>query len=192
MALAPSKIHVGPARIFCGVTQAANGTPPVYTTHTDGVPGSGTEMGLTEGDAVFKYQLIKKPLGAEQSLADVDVFTEGEMASLVFTCQEQTYFALQRAFDIVGTESVAGGDAAWFGGGTAVLSPRTEVVMLTSRQRNAPTKFIVTQLYKVFSVDGIEIPFRKGGPSLYKVTLNALADLTRNAGDQIGYYRFEK
>jgi len=192
MALAHGKIHAGPARIFVGVTAATTGTPPTYTTHTDGVPGSGTEVGHTEGGAVFKYQAVKKEIASEQSLAAVDVFTESEMATLTFTCLEQTYNTLQQAFDNVGKETQSSGDAFWFGGGTGILAPTTQCVTLTSRQRNAPTKFIVTQLYKVYSVNGIELSFQKSGHTLYQVTLTALADLARNAGDQLGYYRFEK
>ena len=44
MALAPGKIHLGPARIFAGVTAATTGTPPTYTTHTAGVRPRAAEM----------------------------------------------------------------------------------------------------------------------------------------------------
>jgi hypothetical protein len=192
MALTESRVHAGPVRIFNGVTPAATGTPPTYTTHTSGVPASGTELGLTEGDAVLKYKLVKGKIDPEQSLAPVGVYAIGEEASYTAMVLEQSYFTLQQAFDNVGKESVGAGDAFWFGGGTSVLAPTTTCLMATSVQRNAPTKFIVTQLYKVASMDGVEMPFRKKGHTVYKVTFDALADLSRNAGDQIGYYRFEK
>jgi len=191
MAFAPTKIHGGMSRIFSGVTVGATGTPPTYITHTDGVPGSGTELGLTQGDTNFSYQLTKKDIEAEQSLAPVDVMSVSEMAQVETTVLEHTYFTLQRAFDNVGTESVGGGYGIWFGGGTGPLAPRTECVMITARQRNAPTKFIVGVLYKCYSVEGFKLGFKRGGESVYKVTFKALADLTRNAGDQLGYYRFE-
>jgi hypothetical protein len=191
MALNEAKVHAGPCRIFAGVTAAASGTPPTYTTHTDGVPGTGTEVGLTEGDAKFKYKLLQGKIEPEQSLAAVGLYAIGEDASLTFVVMEQTYFTLQQAFNNVGKESVAGGVAFWFGGGTSVLAPTISTIMLTSRQRNAPTKFIITQLYKAGTMDGFELAFKKKGHSVYQVTYEALADLTRTAGDQVGYHRFE-
>lgn len=192
MALAPGKMHLGAARIFFGVTAASTGTPPTYTTHTDGVPGSGTEAGLTEGDCEFSYVPEGKLIEAEQALGYVASFTAAERASLTFTCKEQTYNSLKQAFNNVGTESVGAGDAFYFGGGTAILSRITQCVMATARQPLAPTKFIVVQLYKVDSVEGYKAAFSRTKESTYRVRLEGMFDLTRNAGDQLGYYRFEK
>jgi hypothetical protein len=191
MAFAPTKIHGGGSRIFSGVTAPTTGTPPTYITHTDGVPGSGTELGLTQGDTNFAYQLTKKEIEAEQSLGAVDVMSIGEMGQIETTVLEHTYFTLQRAFDNVGTETVAGGYGIWFGGGTGPLASRTECVMITARQRNAPTKFVIGVLYKAYSVEGFKTSFKKSGESVYRVVFKGLSDLTRNAGDQMGYYRFE-
>ncbi|HYE85648.1 MAG TPA: hypothetical protein VEA16_04805 [Vicinamibacterales bacterium] len=191
MAFAPAKIHGGGSRIFSGVTAGATGTPPTYITHTAGVPGSGTELGLTQGETLFSYQLTKKEIEAEQSLGAVDVMAVGEMSQIETTVLEHTYHTLQRAFDNIGAESVAGGYGFWFGGGTGPLAPRTECVMITSVQRNAPTKYIIGVLYKAYSVEGFKLPFKKQGESVYRVVFKGLADLTRNAGDQMGYYRFE-
>lgn len=191
MAFAPTKIHGGGARIFSGVTAGTTGTPPTYITHTDGVPGSGTELGLTQGDTNFSYQATKKEIEAEQSLAAVDVMTTAEMATIETTCLEHTYFALQRAFDNIGSETVAGGYGFYFGNGTGILAPRTECVMITARQRNAPTKFVIGVIYKALSPEGFKLGFKKGGESVYKIVFKGLADLTRNAGDQLGYFRFE-
>jgi hypothetical protein len=191
MAFAPTKIHGGGSRIFTGVTAPTTGTPPTYITHTDGVPASGTELGLTQGDTNFAYQLEKKEIPAEQSLGAVDVMAVGEISQIDTMVLEHTYFTLQRAFDNVGTETVAGGYGIWFGGGTGPLNPRSECVMVTSRQRNAPTKFVIAVLYKAYSVEGFKTSFKKNNESVYKITLKGLSDLTRNAGDQMGYYRFE-
>lgn len=192
MAFNVQKIQGGGSRIFAGVTAGATGAPPTYISHTDGVPGSGTELGLTQGDTTFAYQLTKKEIEAEQSLAPVDVMAVGEMAQIETTVLEHTYFTLQRAFDNVGTSSISGGDAFYFGGGTGVLAPRTECVMITHRQRNAPTKFVVGVFYKAYSVEGFKTSFKKNGESVYRVVFKALSDLSRDAGDQMGYYRFEK
>jgi hypothetical protein len=191
MALTPGKIHLGAARIFVGVTPAVTGTPPTYTTHTDGVPSSGTEVGLTQGDTEFNFVSETKLSEAEQALGYVQVFTIAERAELIFTCLEQTYTTLKLGFQNVGTETIAGGDAFWFGGGTSVNRTQ-QCVMATSRQVTAPTKFIIVQLYKVDNIEGYKIPFSRTKESMYRCRLVGLFDTSRAVGDQLGYYRLEK
>lgn len=192
MAQTTTRIMAGPCRIFHGVTAGASGTPPTYITHTAGVPATGTEVGHTLGDASFKYQAVKEDIDSEQSLASVDVWTKEEKASIDCDVQEQTYLTLQKAFDAVGAETIGAGDAFWFGGGTTILLPGTFTIMLTAIQRNAPTKFTIAVLYKVYSVSGIDVSFGKAKRSTYKLLFQGLADTSRTAGDQIGYYRFER
>lgn len=192
MALTPGKIHLGTARVFVGVTAATTGTPPTYTTHTAGVPGSGTEVGLTQGDTTFEYKAEKKYIEAEQALGYVQSFVISERGAIECTMLEQTYVTLQQAFDNVGKESISGGDAFWFGGGTGILTPTTQCVMLTAIDPINPTKFRVVQLYKVSMPNGMKIGFSRTKESVYAVRFEGLQDLARNAGDQIGYYRIEK
>lgn len=193
MSFDQTKIHVGALRIWTNATVAVTGTPPTYAAHTSGVPSAGSpiEAGLTEGDAVFTYQLKKEEINAEQSLGPVDVFASDEMVSLTFSMQEANAQALKVAFDSsVGYDNTAG-DAFYFGGGTGVLAPMTTCVFFSSVRRDAVTKFWVGQLYKAYSKDGFSFAFSKTKKSLMKVTLVGLADLTRTAKDQMGYLRRE-
>lgn len=188
-----TKIHVGAARIFYGGTVAVSGTPPTYSAHTAGVPTSGAwvEVGLTENDCTFTYQLTKTEINAEQSLAPVDLFASDETASLTFTCQEANVNALKLAFDSsVGYDATAG-DGFYFGGGLSVLAPMTQPIFFSSVRRDATTKYFVGSLYKAYSKDGIKFPFSKTKKGMYQVTLIGLADLSRTAKDQIGYLRRE-
>jgi hypothetical protein len=191
MAFTPGRIHLGAARIFVGGTAATTGTPPTYTTHTDGVPSGFTEMGLTQGTAIFGYKPTEKKIRAEQALGPVGTFTVSEDAFVECTVLEQTYTTLQRAFNNVGKESTGSGEAFYFGGGTAILSPLQQCVILTARQPAAPTKFIVVQLYKCSMPNGYEVPFGRENESAYKLRFEAIQVMTRDAGDQMGYYRFE-
>lgn len=192
MALTPGRIHGGAARLFVGVTAPVTGTPPTLMAHTDGVPASGTDVGATQGDTILRVKATKKAIEAEQSLAPVDVMTISEMSEIEFTCLEHVHVAILRALDNVGTVSDGSKDLYYWGNGTSILAPRTEAVMITSRQRNAPTKFIVTVLYKVFFDNGLELPFKRNGESMFKHKVIALADTARNAGDQVGQHVWEK
>lgn len=194
MALDATKIHWGPARIFLGGTAPTTGAPPTLVAHTSGVPSApaGTEVGHTEGDATFTYQLKKEEINSEQVLAAIDVMAVDEIAMIEFVCQEMTYNTLVTSFDNVGTVSDGSKNLFYFGGGTAVLAPKTQVVTLTSMQRNAPTKFIVTCLYKVWTGEGVKFNFGKSKKTTYKMSLYGLADPARTAGDFIGQHFFEK
>jgi hypothetical protein len=58
-------------------------------------------------------------------------------------------------------------------------------VALTSRIRTAPTKFEVLTLYRVYNVEGIAIGYQRTTEAMYKVTLKALVDTSRDLGDRI-------
>lgn len=191
MAFDQTKVHVGAARIFTGVTNAVTGTPPTYLTHTNGVPSTGTEIGLTDGDTIFQYVLRKQEILAEQSLGPVDVWADLETATLTFTMQEANANALKIAIDSsVGYDS-SGGDAFYFGGGTTVLGPMLTGVFFSAPRRDNPAKFLTGQLYKAYSKDGLNFPMSRTKKGLVKVTLIGLTDLTRTPKDQMGYIRRE-
>ena len=198
MAQNANNIHVGPGRMFLGVVQPATGTPPTRLAHTDGVPDSfvsGTdvenEVGHTEGDATFTYQLVKGELVSEQALAPVGVYAESEMCQLQFNCQERIYQALLTVFDNIGTarvdatSSVIGHDTFYGGGGASVLNPKTQCVVLTSRQRTNTDLFEVLTMYKAYSVEGFVVAYSRATPSMYAVTLKGLSDDLREDGDRL-------
>lgn len=191
MSLDPTKIHVGAARIWTGVTLPTSGTPPTYIVHTNGVPGSGTEIGLTDGDCGFTYTLKKVEITAEQSLGPVDVYSETEMVQLTFSMQEANANALKTAFDPAVGYDASSGDGFYFGGGTAVLAPGTSCIFFSSVRRDNTAKYFVGAIYKAYSKDGINFPMSRTKKGMVKVTLIGLAVLTRTAGDQMGYLRRE-
>ncbi len=191
MALSATRIHVGPGRIFVGVTAGASGTPPTYITHTDGVPSTGDQIGHTDGDLIFRYNLAREDLMTAQSLSPVDAFSTSEEAEVEFTAMEQTFVALREAFQDAAGEDVAGGEAFYFGGGNSILNPIKRTIFCAARERNDTGRFVVVVLYAAYRAEGLEMPFRKGSATTYKIRLRATCDSTRTAGDQLGYYRYE-
>jgi len=192
MAQNADNIHIGAARIFLGVTAPASGTPPTLLTHTDGVPASGTEVGYTQDAASFTYRQLKEEVTAEQSLNPVSVFVSGEECQIEFQAMEHVYNTLRTAFDNVGTVTDASKDLFYGGDGAGLVDVTTQCVVLTSRIRTATTKFEVLVLYSVYNVDGVVISYGRTTPAIYKVTLKALTDTTRNAGDRLFQWFREK
>lgn len=192
MAQSPTNIHIGAARIFLGVTAPASGTPPTLLGHTDGVPATGTEVGYTQDASTFSYRQNKQEVQAEQSLNPVDVFVTTEEAQLEFNAMEHVYNTLKAAFDNVGTVDDGSKSLFYGGDGGGLVNVTTQCVALTSRIRTAPTKFEVLCLYKVYNVEGMAISYQRTAVAVYKVTLKALVDTTRNLGDRIFQWYREK
>jgi hypothetical protein len=191
MAFNPNKIHVGPARIFVGVTNPASGAPPTFVAHTAGVPATGTEIGLTNSDTVFTYEAKKTEIEAEQYYAGVDVFLTQENAKVSFTAQESTVVALKAAFDAIGQFSDGTKDAFYAGSGSGAFACLKQSVMLTARQRVNPAKYIVILMYLAYPSKGLNYPFSRTKPAMNQVEFTALADTSRTAGDAMFQFYYE-
>jgi len=191
MAFTPNRIHVGPARLFVGVTAPASGAPPTFVAHTAGVPATGTEIGLTNGDTVFTYEATKSEIQAEQYYAGVDVFLTQEKAKITFTAQEATVVALRAAFDNIGQFTDGTKEAFYAGSGSGAFACLKQTVMLTARQRVNPAKYIVIMMYLAYPSKGMNFPFSRTKPGMSPVEFSGLADVTRTAGDAIFQWYWE-
>lgn len=200
MAFNASNILAGPARVFIGVYGTAvlpvTGTPPTLFAHTLGVP-SGlqtgfTEVGYTTGPVTFEYKSTKVEINPEQSMMPVDVFTTEEMNKITFTALERTFAALREAFDSVGQVSDSSKDLFYYGNGTSILTPQAFCVFMSHCHRDNINKYSYACLYKAYNAEGVKLAFEKKKETSYAVTLTALADTTRTAGDQGGMFVNEK
>lgn len=192
MAQNPANIHIGAARIFLGVTNPATGTPPTLMTHTDGVPATGTEVGYTDSGTEFMYKQNKKEVTAEQSLNPVDVFVESEEITIKFVAMEHVYNTLKTAFDNVGTVDDVNKSLFYGGDGAGLVSVTTQAVMLSSRIRTAPTEFEILVIYRVYNMEGIQMPYARTDVAKYSITLKGLTDTTRDPGDRLFQFYREK
>lgn len=192
MSFAPNNILAGPARIFVGVTAPATGAPPTLMGHTNGVPATGVEVGYTTGPVEFTYKNTKEKITPEQAYMPVALYTKEEMSTVTFECLEKTYSTLLRGFDNIGTVSDGSKDLFYFGNGNSIIAPFTTCVMFSSPQRTNPAKYVIGVLYFAYNPEGVKLPFTKTKPMSYKMTFDALADVTRTAGDQGGQFFIEK
>lgn len=191
MAFNPNRIHVGPARIFVGVTNPASGAPPTFVAHTAGVPATGTEIGLTNGDTLFTYEAKKAEVEAEQYYAGVDVYLQQESAKLSFTAQESTVVALKAAFDNIGQFTDGTKEAFYAGSGSGAFACLKQSVMITARQRVNPAKYLIILMYVAYPSKGLNYPFGRTKPAMSPVEFTSLADTTRTAGDAMFQWYYE-
>jgi hypothetical protein len=192
MALNPNEIHVSPARIYIDVTPPASGTPPTWLTHTNGVPATGTEVGLTAGEAVFTWATEKADIESEQVMGIVDKFITRENAQLEFEAQERTYALIKRAFDNIGSVNDATRLGFYGGGGGTIINIQYATIALVSLRRDIAARYEVLLLYKCVCTSGMLLRYSRTTPSTYRVTFQALPDTTRSSGDQIFQFSREK
>src|SRR4051794_16914563 len=103
MAQDASNVHVGPGRLFLGVTNPASSIPPTWMPHTAGVPTPGTEIGYTTGDMIFRKVKETGEIVAEQAMGPIGVYMTSERVECEFEALERVYATLQAAFDNTGT-----------------------------------------------------------------------------------------
>jgi len=190
MAFDVTRIEVGPARIFLGVTLPASGAFPTLVTHTAGVPSTGTEIGLTEGDTVLEIKSEKKEITAEQFYAPVEVFLTVQGAKASFTAKESTIIGLRAALDNVLQQTTGTEEAFAFGSGSGSFAVLKQSVFLSARRRDNPAKYIVCMLYSAYVSKPLTYTFSRTKEATYPVELTGLAVVTRTPGDCMGqFYR---
>ncbi len=190
MALTASNIRVGAGRIYLGTTPPAQG---VSLTINNGVPATGTEVGLTEGEAVFTYEVTYFEAMAEQSLASVAVFATEEAAQLEFTMKEYSQANINDFMAaMVQTANVgAAGDATSMdiheggrilgiaaGAGEVTLQAVTLVAPIPNTS-GVDQRYTYVLLHQAYQSEAAAVRFTKAGDSLLKVTFKAIADLSR-------------
>ncbi len=192
MALNPQEIHIGPARIFIGTTAPASSLPPTWLTHTNGIPATGTEVGLTLGESTFTWQTTKTGVPAEQVMGDVDMFIENEQATLSFEAQERTYAIIKQAFDNIGSVNDVTRMGFYGGGGGTIINLTYPTIVLTSPRRDVAGRYEVLMMYKAVNTSPMTLRYSRTTPSTYRLEFRGLPDTTRVAGDQIFQFSREK
>jgi hypothetical protein len=137
-----------------------------------------------------------EPISVDQVLAPVAHFVPGEECSFEMMIPEGTAtylkYALGATDQTVSTQTADGSNKAYnqinFGGNYIVTD---YVFEYKAKRRNAANLYIIIRLHKVNISPNLEAAYTKDGVTYYKLTLKACADTTKDAGEQLGYYRQE-
>lgn len=192
MALNAANVRVGAGRIYMGTTPPVAGSGLILTA---GVPATGVEVGLTEGEAVFTYEVTHFEVMAEQSLAAVEVYATEESAQLEFTMKEYVAANIRDFFGemLTFTADAGGGPAGapvqdiYEGGRVLGLAAGAGEITLQACLIVAPIpntsgvaqRYTYVMLYQSYQSEASAVRYTKSGDSLMKVTFKAIADLTR-------------
>jgi hypothetical protein len=187
-----TKIHQGPGKLWLNVAVPASGSRLLINSTGAPTAGSPAFAGATEGAATLLVAPKLDPIVADQVAAPVDVVMTGEAASIEVTLKESDLAKLKN-FIVHGAFS-SGTDAGLPAGaqdfeeiafGGVIAIPKTSVAVISPR-RDAPGKFVVSQLYQAYQAEAIQLPFQRSKETTYKVKFEGLGDPGRAAGDQVG------
>ncbi len=186
MALDATKIKAGPGHFYIDVTLPTSPNPLALVS---GAPATGTELGLTDGEAVFTYEVEYFEVMADQVLPPVAVFAQAEHARLEFTMKEyeatKVKAALQQPALTIDNVSAPKTDTFNIGGETFEVTLRS-IVLVSRIPNTSPQRYTIIMLYKAYQSENLALRVTKSGESLMKTTFVGIADLTRNVGDTVG------
>jgi len=192
MTLNPSNIRLGPGRIYIGVTAPATGTPLILAA---GAPTTGTDVGLTEGEVLFTFDVDYQEEEADQVLPAVAVFAKGEKASLEFTMKEYVATQLQAAFQqttLISNEGTTPKTDLFEFGGTGYEVTTRTVVVVSPIPNTSAQRYTIVMLYKAYQSEPFKARYTKDGSTVMKVNFKGLADTTRNDADMLGQLVVER
>lgn len=175
--MTPANIHAG-----AGVLTLNPDTTPI-------------EFDSTSEGATLTWNAELEPIKVDQILAPVGHFIPGEECKFETMLTEADATTLKYAFGSGATVSTQTADASNKGynqitfGGTYLVTDY--VLEYKAKRRNAANLYITIRLYIVNLSPNMEAVYKKDGVTYYKVTFLAVADTTKAAGQQIGYYRQE-
>ena len=195
MALTPANIRVAAGRIYTGVTNPASGSVLALVA---GVPATGSEIGFTQGEAVFTYEVTYDEEMSDQVLGPVAVFATQESMQLEFTMLEyaasQLNLFFQKAALTVDNVSTPKTDLFTMGnlGTTGNTVTRTSVYLVSPIPSTSPQRYTIVGLYSAYQSQAAAARYTREGSTVMKTTFKAIADVTRNAGDFMGQVVIER
>lgn len=177
MSITASNIHAGAGVL----TLNPDTTPIVLESSSDG--------------ATIKFSGELEPIYVDQVLAPVGHFIPGEECTFETMLAEGDATTLKYALASGEAVSTQSADASNKGynqinfGGTYIVTDY--VLEYKAKRRNAANLYVIWRLHKVNISPNIEPAYKKDGVTYYKITIKAVADTTKAAGQQLGYYRQE-
>lgn len=178
MTMTPGNIHIGAGTL---------------TLNPDSSPIS---FESTQDGATLTYTGELEPIYVDQVLSPVGYFIPGEECKFEVLLVEADANTLRYALgatDQTVTDQSADADhkasTTINFGGNYILTDY--VLEYSAKNRKVANCYAVVRLYIVNISPNLEAVYKKDGVTVYKLTLLAVADVTKDPGEQLGYYRHE-
>ena len=210
--LSPTLIQVGPGLLYTNVTKPADTATLLVSGQASGANDqrvwgpllytvSGTFAGSTIGQSNISYSTTFVDIDIEQALTPVEKVLTREDARIVASIAELSSERLQETsapsnyFSPVATLKTIDADPLMSSqyrhtitvGGIRLVEPQCVALISANRRISVaagPYSYVFC-CYNAVSTEGFDIPFSRGGHSVWRVTFEALADTARTIGDQL-------
>lgn len=196
MAFDPTKIRVAAGRIYFGVTNPTTGDPLALTS---GVPATGTEIGLTQGESVVTYDVTYDDIMSDQVLGVVAVFATKEELTLEFTMLEYTATQMNSFLQnsALTTDNISDPNTDLFtignlADGDGSFVDLSSIYLVSPIPGTTPQRFTIVGLYQAYQSEKAAMRYTREGPTVQKSNFKAIADLARDPGDYLGQIVVER
>lgn len=178
MTMTPGNIHAGAGTL----TLNPDSSPISIESSIDG--------------ATLSYNAELEPINVDQVLSPVGYFIPGEECKFEMMLAEadanKLRLCLGATDQSVTTQAADASNKAYteikFGGNYILTDYVMEYI---AKNRKVANCYVRIRLYKVNISPNLEMVYKKDGVTVYKLTLLAVADVTKSVGQQLGYYRHE-
>jgi hypothetical protein len=186
--------YMGPGKVYLNCY-----IPPVGTNFfqyaTNGVPSGGVDIGATQGESTFNYQLTVESLQTESSGLPLMPYGTDESASITFACAEPVAERMRTAI-LAGTlrtpqwNGNSSGASVTFGGGGTIYASG-QCLTLVAERGDCPGKYVGVMLYNAIDIAGLTRSFKKGKEAIVQFTFQSfptVADYARGNGEIVGQF----
>lgn len=183
-----TEFHQGPGDLWILPDPPSNSeervTLDAATLTPDAAAHAGSiHLGATQGPITLSVTPKISPIKIDQADAPIGLYVESIEASIEAELSQAAADKLAYALGVGSYSTAAGYKQLTYGG---AANPTPFCVAGIAPKRSDATKAFVACLYRVMSVEGVEITMARKSPMTYKVKFSALSDPTRTAGKQMG------
>lgn len=175
MTATPSNIHIGGANVYFGVAVPTAGNSVALTA---GLPGSGTDVGATQGPAKWTFKSTNYHIRSEQFPSAIGSAITEDSLRIEFVLGEMAYANFKALLAAVK-------DNTTFVGVGGLFVPTQNSILLVSPKRGG--NYIEAMIYSAVFVDGADVELTRSKETGVRIACEGIAQTTRTAGDHLGF-----
>lgn len=155
---------------------------------TAGLPASGVNLGLTEAGWKISATYTETSEEADETAVPFNKIVDVETLSAACSMFQVEDFALLKLMTPTGTYTLNAGvsEKITFGGAIAISATAKPSIMIIGPQTTTPSLYVYVIIYQAINTAGIEFDWTRKQSVRVPITLEAVAQASRTAGDQAG------
>jgi len=157
-------------------------------TLTAGVPADGVILGLTEAGWKIGVTYTETSEEADETTVPFNKIVDVETMKAECSMFQAEDFGLLKLFTPTGTfAAVAAHEKITFGGAAVISSTAKPGLLIVARQTES-VRYVYVQIYQAINTAGVEFELTRKKSARVPVSMEALSQTARTAGDQAGAF----